>query len=490
VDGATSQPLAGVRVAIEGSAFHTMTDARGYFILDNVPPSAVLLTAEKPGYAAARIDGFRLPGNNGLPVTLIAGQKLQGTIRLYPAATVVGQVLNRSGRGLQGVTVFAFRYAYNDLGAETVREFARGRTNDLGEFRLTDLDPGFYRFRYEARPLTYGRPGEVPDLPTVYYPGVVSRAAAEDVQIERGVETVLRPVTIAPLPGRFIRFRVNPSDPRTATGAMFTLSVPGEFAPPIESGAILPGDNRAVGPIPPGRYELTVTAAGTGARARLAVELGVSDVQLEVPLLAEGSVTGQAIIVQTNDPGEQGARAVRGLDLTLVDSDGERRSTQSDERGVFGLSGIPGSQYRVEASAMPAETYLRMVISQERDVIRDGFFVDGDEVELSVVLEGAAGRIEGTVADEAGRPVPFGVVALLPEDRRNTHLFRETRTTADGTFSLSNLTPGGYQLFAWRELDGAAYRNGQFMESFQRLGHAVNLVPGMNLEVEISVLEQ
>lgn len=488
VDGATNQALEGVRVAIEDSPSHTMTNAQGYFVLENLPPTAVVLTAEKPGYAPARMDGLRLPGNSGLPITLVAGQKLRGTVRLYPAATVVGRVLNRSGRGFQGVTVTAFRYGYNDAGEETVREFARGRTNDLGEFRLTELDPGVYRFRYEARPLAYGRPGEAPEFPTVYYPGAVRRAVAVAVRIESGTETVLDPVTIVPLPGQFIRFRVDPSDPRTARGATFALSAPGELVPPIESGTILPGDNRAIGPLPPGPYQLTVTAAD--ARARLPVELGASDVQLEVALLAEGSVSGQAAIVQTHDAGEPDARPVGGLRLTLVDSDGERRSTQSDDRGLFGISGIPGGRYRVEASGVPSDAYVRTIISQERDVIRDGFFVDGGDVELSVLLEETAGGIEGTVADEAGRPVPFGVVALVPEDPGSTQLFREARTAADGSFGLSSLTPGGYRLYAWRELDGASYRNEEFLEPFERLGQSVNVEPGMSQRVEIPVLEQ
>jgi hypothetical protein len=82
------------------------------------------------------------------------------------------------------------------------------------------------------------------------------------------------------------------------------------------------------------------------------------------------------------------------------------------------------------------------------------------------------------------------VVAILPDPplRAAGPLYRASQTDVNGKFTLRGISPGSYRLFAWSEIDGAAYRNAEFMKAFEERGTPVRIENGQRLSLDITAL--
>ena len=100
------------------------------------------------------------------------------------------------------------------------------------------------------------------------------------------------------------------------------------------------------------------------------------------------------------------------------------------------------------------------------------------------------GRLAGTVADAAARVAPGAIVVLAPEDRRRRQrqVFGATVADAAGEFEIEH-APGSYRLYAWSELNGAAYRNAAFMRQYEDRGVPVQIEPGGEVVGQVMVLD-
>ena len=59
--------------------------------------------------------------------------------------------------------------------------------------------------------------------------------------------------------------------------------------------------------------------------------------------------------------------------------------------------------------------------------------------------------------------------------------YKSTTSDPMGRFSLRGLAPGEYQVFAWANSPGTAYRNADFMKRYDGRGASVNVVAGARL---------
>jgi hypothetical protein len=219
VDATTDNPLSGVLIEIAG--LRVSTGADGRFSL-NVPPGRHLLTASKAGYLQARPEG-RLSGREGLELSLnTTASPLALNLRLYRAGAVSGRVYDISGKPLNNVLIIPYRWTYDSEGKRTFQRLtlssnsivsqreirgtigftrilklpnstgyerglniAAGRTNDLGEFRVSNLEPGQYAFY--AVPMSLE-----PALLPLFYPGLAKPGDADIVEVAAGSELQLR----------------------------------------------------------------------------------------------------------------------------------------------------------------------------------------------------------------------------------------------------------------------------------------------------------
>jgi hypothetical protein len=128
----------------QGATFTATTDDLGKFVLRDVDEGAYRLYAGRNGFVRAEF-GQRSVNRPGTPISVRAGQQINDvSLRLIPASTISGRVMDSTGEPLPGVTVQALRSTYDATGKRTLQPAGTAKTNDLGEYRIYWINPGRY----------------------------------------------------------------------------------------------------------------------------------------------------------------------------------------------------------------------------------------------------------------------------------------------------------------------------------------------------------
>jgi len=508
LDGRTNMPLIGVSV---GTGVRVMTGEDGKFAVDvPVQPNANVpnLFVTKTGYMAGRPDGRKLPGNSGIPVTLAAGQRLDNfVVRMFPVASISGKVLDPAGQPIQDAMVIPYRYVYNDAGIRSRQNFQTANTNDLGDFRLSNLDTGDYFFEVRPEPLEFGAPGAV--LSPTYYPGVVDVTRAMPVHIEGGVRNQLDNMTVVSVHGGTLRIHiVNEAGEAPRGTTILNVSRKGETSGSLLSPPMIPRDvlDEVVnlGRLVPGAYDISAMFATYGApgtaQGRVSVITTENDTSVDVPVrkVVSTPIHGKAMTEATSN---RDARPVQGVQLSLTDFTvavtGRGGATplwtsQADgafpDRNSIVLPGA-GLTFRVKVVATPQGMAVVSIRDGDRDVLKDGLRVDaGRSPNVAVTLTETAGQLAGVATDAKGQKIIAGVVLIVPDDAVRSQLLIATSTDLNGEFRF-RVVPGAYHLYVWRELDGAAYYDPDFMDSYTRRGTPARVEANVEAKADLKVLE-
>jgi hypothetical protein len=488
VDGNTSIPLSNVRIQITPGNVRASTDSMGRFALDSLAPGPYTLIADKGGYMTARPAGRRIPGNAGIPFIVIASRPVRLVVAMFPAAIVSGRVLDTSGKPVQDAIVRPFRYVYNDAGERSPRYFAPFQTNDLGEFRFSNLDPGEYLFQADPPPQRRESLA-TSSLQRAYYRGGRTPEDALLLTLRGGVETRLDDIQLQPSRLGMLRIRFNVED---GISRQESLRVYFRLNSDIEVRTVaVPADASMtqISPLIPGQYYVEANSLGANPRSGSAI-VEVQEGQTELNLVLRRDAAFSGHVWSQGSTGQR--RPLPGVSVQIVHPSRSGRlpfKFTSDETGrLTGFSSaLPLGQYRVNVLDLPANHYLVAIKERDLDVLTDGLLLDGShDPELTVILGEGTGVVRG-IAKEAGAVVPGAVVALIPDNRGLKHLFKAAVADANGFFELHG-APGSYHVYSWSELDGAAYWDPMFMRKYDAQGYRVQLAAGVETSIEVAVL--
>ena len=95
---------------------------------------------------------------------------------------------------------------------------------------------------------------------------------------------------------------------------------------------------------------------------------------------------------------------------------------------------------------------------------------------VDFVVETGGGTVQGTVPN-AGSDWQNTTIVLVPEERlrRNYGLYKVGNIDSKGRFTLKDVRPGRYSLFAWVGIPSGAWQNAEFLSQFESKGVEVNL---------------
>jgi hypothetical protein len=193
VNAQTRDPVR--RVVIEISSpnnkWHEFSDAEGHFRFLDLKPGEYELIAHRDNFTDR---SYHVERSDFDP-------SKQLTIELFPQGLIAGRVVDGFGQPLQSAKIQALRSGSRNGNLDN---FASTDTNDLGEYRLSGLDPGTYRIRATYRD---GQRHELDPTPittaSAFYGGsdkpaeLVVKAGA----VIGGIDFVLNPVRPATLRG-------------------------------------------------------------------------------------------------------------------------------------------------------------------------------------------------------------------------------------------------------------------------------------------------
>ena len=458
-----------------------ITDAAGHFEFKPLPPGNYGLVASR--------DGFASPNARGRPKMLRIllardEEHNDAVIHLQPLGAIAGRVLDDDGDPLRNIDVQLLHYQYTASGRR-LETRAGASTNDLGEYRIYDLEADKYFIR--ATPPVMGGRGRVA-LGIAYYPGTPDPAAATPIDLGpgeqlRGMDLTLHPGHVASIRGRIL----NPGSDMSVGLSSFSTNGSTNSNTSVED---KDGKFELTG-IQPGPYVLTAQAVTAGVTyvAHMPVQVSTADLEgIELRLLPPMEIHGQIRI-----EGKSGVQLAH-LHVTL-DAEGRLMDLDSEparEDGAFVIRDVQPESYRVSVAA-PDDLYLKSVRWGDRDVTQSGFEVSqgAADSQLAILLSANGGRLEGTVEDDDSKPVAGALVALVPSGAPPPKtLFKWGAADPSGHFNLTAIAPGSYKLYALEDADpNQVMYDPDFLKPMESQAESVDITEGSRKSVELKLIK-
>jgi len=462
-----------------------VTDAAGRFEFTALAPGIYSMVAFRDGFAPPIVRSE----SKLLHVALASGEeKRDVVIRMTPLGVITGRILDEDGDPIRRVEVRAMVYQYTAAGRQLAPR-GSALSDDLGVYRIYDVEPGRYYLRAASMEMMGGGPGRE-SYGTSYYPGTPDATAASTIEVGagltlEGINLTLRATKTANIRGRVM----NPGD--NATVVLVRVSEGGSS----RSGIGLNGRDGKfeLQDVSPGPYILTAasTIGGEHYSARLPVQVGATDLEgIELHLMPPMEIAGQIRI-----EGKTSAK-LSGLNI-LLESEGQivpgMGGGVTKEDGSFAFEGLEPAVYHISAF-LPEDLYLKAVRWSDRDVMQSGVDLTQGAAEsrLVVLVSANGGRIDGVVEDDQSAPVVGAMVTLVPSNAAPSRsLFKFASTRPRGHFSMQGIAPGSYKLFAWEDVDiNEVMYNPDFVRPFDSQGKSVGISEGSKESMQLILIKR
>jgi hypothetical protein len=474
------------------------TDEQGRFALRNLPPGGYWLTAQRQGY----LDQNQNQGMRSTDMLIVGeNQKMTGlTLRLTPHAVISGKVFDIDGDPIAGVQVYALRSSYVNGKRQQVpggMGFPMNpvTTNDLGEYRIAGLAADTY-FVMAGPPrsgsFAYGEQPPPPDKPelayvSTFYPGATSAATATPVKVTSGADVRGTDIKLVKTKTVTIRGRIIDSgapENRSAFVGLIPREAGGFPFGSTGSAMVLPGGAFQISAVTPGSYYLMArrsddhgqVVAGGGA----VIEVGEKNLDgITVEMRPAVDVEG---IVKSDPPGRCG-----GGFVSLLDESGSMgmpgANISSDSK--FTLKNVYPGTYTLNLPNN-GTCWVESVRFGGREMTGARVRVDGAGP-LEITMAVSQARVEGKVADSAGKPVEAALVSFLAKDE-TWPAPRTGSTSRTGGFIMTGLRPGAYEVLAFENVDLAAAQSPEYVKQFADHAKSITVQDGSHQSVQLTVI--
>ncbi len=495
------RPVPGATIRVSGPvlAAGTTSDAAGRFLLKGTFPGTYTISAEAEGTGGAA------------PVTLQMnpGSARRGVaMELKDEAVLAGAVTNPARRPVSGATVLAWVKSSAHGGASFVTK-GFDQTNDLGEFRITELPEGRYRLVAVLPPLRPARvaPESEATKPNqtrpgsarfAFFPSSTEWESAAVLSIPPGVKREALDLTLPMAPVYRATLEVPPPSGFIAgpQAASLTILTPagGAFLQ-VARGSVQTGEAWEVRGLPAGTYKAVAITFDTASKrttgfGKVEFTISRSDVDLgSLPVLPAVTQTG-LLHFGPKDP--QQSRP-EGLAVTLSARNrpiyyGENRAARFVDGGRFVIEGAFQDDYAITVSGLPSGCYLKDASQEGRDVLRSQVHAGAGEINLTIGNDGP--RVSGRTVDGEGAPVAGAALALIEEESGRMIL---ARSDIDGRYEFwSGVAPGRHTLIAIQGLMAGEESDEEVFRQQRSRGTSLLLSPGelRNFDVVVQTVQR
>ena len=502
------------------------TDENGRYQFTDLQAGRYTVTVSKAGFIQLAY-GQKHPRQPALPIQIDGAQQLRSVDIALPRGSVItGQVVDEDGEPMARAIVRVLRYVYR-RGLRQIEPAGTDQTDDRGQYRVFDLEPGqyFVSVTLPPRPRLFsgdgprggrgGRGGVVepgfrdPDavgLAPTYYPGVTMLREATPLTV--GLSQEVSGVSFAAQLVRMARVSgmVFGPDGAPARGTQVFLSsanmarIPGSML----SRRVDRDGHFEVHNVPPGSY--TVRAmSGRGRRnsgqvfASQQIAVDGQDITALTLMLQRGAEIRGRIRFDRNQPDWSDLERLRVTTSPLDPNPtpfGRRGAAGAgvEADGSFTLSDIGGGRRLIRMNRLPDDLQLKAVYVDGRDVIDAPIeFYPGQTVSsVTLVLTEQVTELTGVVHDDRGDALTaFTVIAFSTDEQRwqpqSRHIMA-SRPDQNGQYRLRGLPPGNYLLSAVELVEQGEWFDPRFLGNLRRQAARVTLRDGeskaLNLGLE------
>jgi hypothetical protein len=166
---------------------------------------------------------------------------------------------------------------------------------------------------------------------------------------------------------------------------------------------------------------------------------------------------------------------------------------QVKQDGSFQLEDVGPDRYNLTVNGLPEGFYVTRIRSANLDVLAEGLDVaGGSPAPLDVVLSPKAAQVSGTVMDpKTQKAAPAITVVLIPQEkerRDRESFYRVGNTDASGQFTIKNVVPGEYRVYAWEEAEYGSWMDPDFMKLQEGHGDTVSLPEGARQALQLNLI--
>jgi Carboxypeptidase regulatory-like domain len=523
LNDATGAPLR--RVAITLATYGTaplealtFSESNGEFGFHTIPPGKYLLYAHLDGFQQAR---FGASTSTRAPqiLRLAAGDVRYGiTFRLHPLGSISGLVLDPDGDPLPNAQVRLLKSTWSRLQSSYgIRMWAN--SDERGRYRFHNVLPGKYLVM-AAQPYmpallvqpeaVVGRDAPHKMYAAQFYPDASRLSSAAPVQLTDGqdiedIDFHLNALEVARMRGKVIvpdgvpippphdvpsGFSIDPPTGPPAQIRVYPQDVPNNPDQGMGASAFPPDYEFELANIIPGPYVIVATMSAAGRDYR-AVE------RIELP------PGGQALTLHPD----------RAIDLAgRVDVDGgtpagpfrvalipggyppgrNRIETEVHADGTFVVPNVVPGIWDISVRPLPRGGYLKVMQFGEQDVLTEDLTIEpGARASLHIVVGTRGAVVTGTVTVPPGVARSARARVLLAPYGRYAHVlsfYRIAPSDDSGFFEIKGVTPGRYKLYAFEELEPAAYEDPHFLEPFETLSEAFDVLEGGRVDRQTQLI--
>jgi len=498
---------AGAGMTSPPTNFTTSTDAEGRFAMRDIEPGRYRLRATRTGFVGIEYNA-RGPNRSGTMITLERGQQAKElNFRLPPHAVITGRVIDPDGEPMENAMIQLVRTTYV-RGKKQMSPVNNISTNDLGEYRMFGVAPGKYFVSATYRGM-YGMnnvdrsatPAPEEDFVPVWYPGTTDAAAAVQIDVAAGAQVSNINLKLAKAHTVHVRGRVTQS---VATGRANTIVI---LLPRTGEGMALMmmmNRNRTVDAkgafdipsVAPGSYMLRAsTSVGNKSySASVPVDVGAASVENVVINIVPGAPLAGRL-----RPDREGSLALDNVRVQLMPRETatiymNAGNAKVGEDGGFRMDDVSPEQYNLSVYGLPDGYYVKTIRYGETDISSGALDLPpgGSYAPLDIIVSPEAGQVSGGVQNpKTQQPAPGAMVVLIPQEpeRRNQNSFYKTVTTDQlGNFTLKNLTPGQYKVFAWEDIEPGSYFDSEVVKPVEGSGEKVEVKPNGQHSVQLTLI--
>ena len=504
-NAATGAPVRKAEINLRGTeratagtmpaSYTAAADAGGKFTIKDIEPGKYRLSVQHSGFVNLQY-GARGPNRPGTTLSLGASQRMKDlSLRLAPQAVITGRIVDDKNEPVASASVRTMRYSYQ-MGKRQLLPTGSAVTNDLGEYRIHSLAPGRYYLvarentdNWEATVDASANPAPEGYV-TTYYPGSVDPTTAALIEVGPGVQ--LRGVNITLAKARTFRVRGRVEGRHDANVSFYPrgqarwLSIDGRDHTTDQKG------NFEIDDVLPGTYTLSATAWADQKTlsARQEVDVGEDNVDNIIFVLGSGSELSGRVAVES---GTAPSLDSVGVLLRPQEQTGIMYGSLSGQvhDGAFTISDVASGIYHLQVMGRPDGYWVKSIRMGDQDVKTAGIdLTRGPGDPLTVILAPNAGQIDGAVMNERQQAAAGSTVVLVPEPKLREYqdAFKTTVSDQNGRFSLKNLEPGDYKLFAWEDVEYGAYMDPDFLRPWEDRGQSISVQEGSHESVQLNVI--
>ena len=497
LDADSAKPLPHTRVfarpfGAEGTpAVLRVTDPQGVFCFQQLAPNTYEVVAEKAGYLVS-VYGARPGSDDGIPFEVGAQAELSPlTIRMLAGAVIGGTALDPEGAPLADVNVQLSRKVWDKVWSSD--HVSDTRTDERGVFRFSMLPPGTYYLSVAPREGDErgmmldekGRPIHHDEVET-FYAGSYSFARATPIPLKAGEEINLALAANRPVSRHFsgrLSPELLPAHPEYV-GISMELSIEGSMGDSIFFSIGKDGTFSADG-LAPAEYRFSANNVDPDASG--SVDLTGGDV---TGYIIEPHPTVDLQISARIEGRERPAR-VGLLALNIENSEG--LSGHLDETGVCHFHHLPAGIYRFEPERQGPDPglYVKRVLIEGRPQAEAWLDLRKTApASVELVLGAKSAEIDGRLDPRKGETHALAITVVAVDETRSGAVQRYETTVADhtGDFSLGDLAPGKWRVFAIEGFDEGPWGSPELAQALREKSVSVELREARTSSLKLPVI--